>query len=134
MFVPGRLFHLSLIFVGMATSLPWSGELERCFTRVSSSLTGKHQTRLERPAMNKHTSLMGPLISRKENKVLRMHKNIKLSWETCQGQNALAYFAASSVTKRKKFSTSSTAPSSSPETSESKISNAFHETESVKIL
>ncbi len=38
----------SLVFVGEARSLPQSGAPERSITRVGSSLTHKHQTRLER--------------------------------------------------------------------------------------
>ncbi len=34
-FVPGRLFHLSLLFVGKAMSLPLSGTSDRCFSRVA---------------------------------------------------------------------------------------------------
>ncbi len=37
---------------------PQSGEPERCFIRVSSGLTHKHQTRLERLAGDKHSSLL----------------------------------------------------------------------------
>jgi hypothetical protein len=37
------------MFVGKATSMPYSGAPERCFTWVSSSLTHKHYTSLERP-------------------------------------------------------------------------------------
>ncbi len=38
--------------------LPQSGASERCFSWISSSLTHKHQTRLERPARGKHSSLL----------------------------------------------------------------------------
>ncbi len=50
MFVPGWPFHDSLMFVGKARSLPCSGAPERCFALVSSYLTCKHWTILERPA------------------------------------------------------------------------------------
>ena len=52
MFVPGKLFQPSLIFVGKA------GAPERCFTREGSGLTCKHYTRLEKLAMDKHPSLL----------------------------------------------------------------------------
>ncbi len=39
MFVPGRPFKTSLIFVIKGRSLPKSGTLERCFTQVGSGLT-----------------------------------------------------------------------------------------------
>jgi hypothetical protein len=41
-FVPGRNFKPSLMFVGKIRNLPWSGAPERCFTRVGSGLTHKH--------------------------------------------------------------------------------------------
>jgi hypothetical protein len=37
---------------------------------VDSGITHKHLTRLERPARNKHSSLLGPFVSYKGNKVL----------------------------------------------------------------
>jgi hypothetical protein len=42
---------------GNARSLPLSGALERSFTQVSSCLTHKHYTRLERVAKDKYSSL-----------------------------------------------------------------------------
>ncbi len=58
MFVLGKPFKPSLIFVGEARSLPLSGAPERYFTQVASGLSCKHQTRLERLAMDKHSSLL----------------------------------------------------------------------------
>jgi hypothetical protein len=46
------------MFVGEARSLPKSGAPERFFTRVGSSLTQKHQAKLERLAKDKHPSLL----------------------------------------------------------------------------
>jgi hypothetical protein len=57
-FVLDKPFHPSLMFVGEARSLPKSGAPERFFTRVGSSLTRKHQTRLERLAKDKHPRLL----------------------------------------------------------------------------
>jgi hypothetical protein len=54
--VPGRPFQHRLIFSDKARSLPLRGASER----ASSGLTRKHQTRLERPAKIKHSSLLGP--------------------------------------------------------------------------
>ncbi len=45
----------SLMFVGKARSLPMFG--------ASSSLTQKHQTRLERPSSDRHSSLLQTLIN-----------------------------------------------------------------------
>jgi hypothetical protein len=45
---------------------------ERCLTRVGSGLTWKHQTRVERPAWNKHSSLSCLCVSYEENKVLQI--------------------------------------------------------------
>ncbi len=58
MFVPGKPFQPSLMFVGEARSLPWSGAPERSFTRVGSGLTRKRKTRLEKLAVHKHSSLL----------------------------------------------------------------------------
>jgi hypothetical protein len=57
-FVPGKLFQPSLMFVGEARKLPWSEAPERCFTQVGSSLTRKHSTSLEKLARDKHPSLL----------------------------------------------------------------------------
>jgi hypothetical protein len=48
----------SLMFVGKARSLLLSGACERCFIHLGSSLTSKHETRLERLARDKHSSLL----------------------------------------------------------------------------
>ncbi len=58
MFVSGKYFQSSLMFVGKAKSLHASGASEMCFIHLGSSLTFKHQTRLERLAMDKHSSLL----------------------------------------------------------------------------
>jgi hypothetical protein len=42
MFVPGKPFKPSLMFVGKATGLPESGAPETCFTWVGSGLSRKH--------------------------------------------------------------------------------------------
>ncbi len=47
-----------LKFVGMARSLPQIGAPRRCFTRVGSGHTCKHQTRMERLAKDTHSSLL----------------------------------------------------------------------------
>jgi hypothetical protein len=44
--------------VGEARSLPLSGAPEWCFTWDGSGLTCKHQTKLVRLAMDKHSSLL----------------------------------------------------------------------------
>ncbi len=53
-FVLGKPNQPSLMFVGEAMSLPQIGGPERCFTRVGTGLTCKHQTRLVRLAKDKH--------------------------------------------------------------------------------
>jgi hypothetical protein len=50
-FVLGKPFQSSVMFVGEARILPWSGAPQRCFTLVGS------YTRLERVARDKHSSL-----------------------------------------------------------------------------
>ncbi len=62
MFVPGRPFQLSLMFVVKARGLHKSGESERCFTWVGSP-TLKDKTRLERPDMDKHSSLFWTFVN-----------------------------------------------------------------------
>ncbi len=58
MFLPGNVFQLSIMFVGKARSLLWSGTPERCFTQIRYSLTSKHVTRLERPDRVKGTNTL----------------------------------------------------------------------------
>jgi hypothetical protein len=60
---PWQAFQNSLMLVEKHRSLPLSGAHERCFTRVGSSLTQKHKTRLERPAIYKHSSLLGTFVN-----------------------------------------------------------------------
>ncbi len=56
--LPGKPFQPRLTFVGEARSLPLRGAPEISFTWVRSSLICKHQTRLERLARDKHSSLL----------------------------------------------------------------------------
>ncbi len=58
MFVLGKLFQPSLMFVGSSKGLPCSGAPERCFTLVGPGLACKHWTRQERLAREKHSSLL----------------------------------------------------------------------------
>ncbi len=63
MFVRGGLFQPKLTFVGKARSLPHYGAGERCFTQIYYILTCKHSTRLEKPAKDKHPSLIRTFIN-----------------------------------------------------------------------
>ncbi len=58
MFVPRRTLQPSLMFVGMAWSLPKSVSAESCFTGVGSGLTCKHLSKLEKLARDKHFGLL----------------------------------------------------------------------------
>jgi hypothetical protein len=49
--------------VGKARSLPYSGAPERFFNRVGSCFTNRHETRLERLAMDKHSSLLRTFVN-----------------------------------------------------------------------
>jgi hypothetical protein len=49
------------MFEGEDGSLSKKGKPGSCFIWVGSGLTYKHQTRLKRPARNKHSSLLGTL-------------------------------------------------------------------------
>jgi hypothetical protein len=51
------------MFVGKARSLPTSGASERCFIHLGSSLTSKRDSRLERLAMDKQSSLLRKLVN-----------------------------------------------------------------------
>ncbi len=63
-FILGRNIQPSLTFASKA-------EYFRCSNLgLVPSLTDKSWTLLERPARDKHTSLLGPFVSSKENKVL----------------------------------------------------------------
>jgi hypothetical protein len=57
-FVPCKYYQPSLMFVSKTRSLPQSGASECCFIRVGSGLTCKHKIRLERLALDKHSSLL----------------------------------------------------------------------------
>ncbi len=57
-FVPGKSFQSGAMFEGKAWSLRKSGEPEMCFTQVDSSLTCKHNTSLEKLAMDKRSALL----------------------------------------------------------------------------
>jgi len=57
-FVPGTPSQPSFAFLGKVMRLPKSGEPERCFTWVGSGLTHRHQAKLEKPARNKHSTLL----------------------------------------------------------------------------
>ncbi len=63
MFVLGKLYQPSLVFVDKARSLTYSGARERYFTKVSSGLTDTHQTRLERLTRDKHSSLLRKFVN-----------------------------------------------------------------------
>jgi hypothetical protein len=63
MFVPGRLFQPSLMFVGKTRNLLKTGAPERCFTLAGSGLTYKYYTRLERLATDKQSSLVRTLVN-----------------------------------------------------------------------
>ncbi len=58
MFVLGKPFQPSLMFIVNSRGLSYSGAPERCFTWVGSGLTCKHVTRLERLARDKHSRLL----------------------------------------------------------------------------
>ncbi len=60
---PWKPFLAQSNVCGKARSLPQSGTPEMCFTRVNSSLACRHQTRLERPARYKHSSLLRTIVN-----------------------------------------------------------------------
>ena len=68
MFVSGKLFQPSIMFVGKAMGLPESGAPERCFIWVGPGLARKHWTRLEKLGTYKHSSLLQKTINYSCNK------------------------------------------------------------------
>jgi hypothetical protein len=52
-----------VLFVGKGRSLPYSGAPERFFNRVGSCFTNRHYTKLERLAMDKHSSLLRTFVN-----------------------------------------------------------------------
>jgi hypothetical protein len=62
-FVPGKTYHASLLFEGMARSLHKSEQPERSFPWVGLGLTRKHSTRLERLAKEKDSNLLQRFIN-----------------------------------------------------------------------
>ncbi len=64
MFVLVKYSKPTLMFVGMARSLPQIGAHERCIiTLVGSVLNHNNQTRLERPARDQHSSLLRTFVN-----------------------------------------------------------------------
>ncbi len=85
------LADLSSLVYGLQVrwSLTLIGVTERCFTRVDSSFTHKHQTRQARQATDKHSSL------------LRKFENYRKKLKVLLARNTLAYCAPSLLTKKK---------------------------------
>jgi hypothetical protein len=65
-------FQPTLMFAHKVRSLPESGVLKRCFTRVGSSLTHKHYIRLEKPIRDKHSSLLRTLLNYSRKKFITL--------------------------------------------------------------
>ncbi len=63
MFVTGKPFQPSLIFVGKARNFPYSGVHFKCSTHVGSSLIHKHWTILEGIATDKPSSLLRTFVN-----------------------------------------------------------------------
>ncbi len=83
MLVTERPFQPSLMFVGKARILPYSGPPERSFTYVGSGLTPKHWTRLEWLARDKHSSLLRTL-RKFEKKVLKHWAQMLYDYFRCK--------------------------------------------------
>jgi hypothetical protein len=52
-----KILHASIQYCNIFYGSPKSGAIESCVTRVGSGLTRKHETRFERPARYKHSSV-----------------------------------------------------------------------------
>ncbi len=61
--VHGKPFQSCLLFAGKPRSLPYSNAIQRFFNRVSSCFTNRHQTWLERLALDKHSSLLRKFVN-----------------------------------------------------------------------
>jgi hypothetical protein len=73
MFSLGMPFQPNLMFVGNVSSLTKSAAAERCFTWLSSGLTQKHSTRLEKLARVKLCSLLRILVNYGRKMFYRCH-------------------------------------------------------------
>ncbi len=60
---PRQAFPAESIVSDKARSLPYSGAPERCFNRVGSFFKNRHYIRLERLAMDKHSSLLRTILN-----------------------------------------------------------------------
>ncbi len=63
MLVTGKPFQPSLIFVGKARSLKYSGAPERCFSQIGFGLIHFHFSWLERLARDKRSSLLQTFVN-----------------------------------------------------------------------
>ncbi len=63
MFVHGKHFQTSLLFVGKVRSLPYSGAPESLFNRAGSCFANRQLTRLKSLAMDKHSSLLRTFVN-----------------------------------------------------------------------
>ncbi len=57
------LSSLAYCLFSKAKCLPYSGAPERFFNRVASCFANRHQTKLERLAMDKHSSLLRKFVN-----------------------------------------------------------------------
>ncbi len=69
--------QLILIFGGKARSLPQSGATESCFSCVCFSFTHKRQTRLERAAKDKLSSLLRKFVNYRRKKFYNIGPGLK---------------------------------------------------------
>jgi hypothetical protein len=70
-FVNDKPFQPSLSFAGKARCLPYSGAPEKFFDRLGPCFTNR-QTRLERLAMDKHSSLLQKLVNYDRKKFITL--------------------------------------------------------------
>jgi len=96
MFVPGKPFKPSLMFVGQAGAYPSEAPFS-FFTRVGSGLTHKHLTRLEKLAEDKHSRLLHKFVNYGQKSFITLGPRLK----NLRGETLQLIFASSLVTKTK---------------------------------
>jgi hypothetical protein len=67
--VPGKPFQLSLMFEGKTGAYPSEASLRCSSLRSAPSLTQVHFAKLEKPARDEHSSLLGKFVSYGRKKV-----------------------------------------------------------------
>ncbi len=77
-FLPGKQLQPSLMFVSKAKAYPSKTPFRFSLLGQTSGLTHKHWPMLERPAMDKHFSLLRTLVNYERKKVCNFGPGVKV--------------------------------------------------------